>query len=502
MRHLASTKRVYRSHRPSAKLDLRRCALVGAVVVAGLCASSAALAQAQPPAPDVREIEQRLAAQEARLQEQDARLKAQEARLREQQAQLQQQQQVVRPPPPPPTPFWGIGPDGLFIGPKETLQVRIRALLQADGRAYFDTNAQPIPDQFVIRRARPILEGTIANFVDFRLQPDFGQGTAVIQDAFIDVRLWPFLALRGGKFKSPFGLERLQHDAVMAFMERGLPSDLVPDRDVGASLHGDIASGSLLYELAVFDGTTDGANTDGDSNDGKDVVARLFSHPLRVLKKDIVKNLGLGFGATYGKQHGTAANPNLPIYKTTGQITFFSYLFDPTAIKPTVIAIGNRYRLTPQLYWYAGPIGLLAEYVYSATTVTTNLGTTQPRTTLAHQAWQIEAQAVLTGEHAGYNGVKPKRPFSLKKRHFGALEVAARYGELRIDPTTFAPIAYADPTKSASQALEWGVGINWYVTDMVKLVVNYERTTFKGGASGGGDRRPENLFAGRLQVYF
>ena len=396
-------------------------------------------------------------------------------------------------------PIFGYGSDGFVLGGKDFFQVRLRALVQTDARAYFDTAATPLPDQFLIRRARPIIEGTVADVVDFKLMPDFGQGTVVLFDAYIDLRPWRFLALRVGKFKTPFGLERLQNDANMAFLERGLPSNLVPDRDIGASLHGDLGGASLLYEVGVFDGTLDNGSIDADTNDGKDVVARFFSHPLRRLHREIVNDLGIGFAVTYGKEHGTAAMPGLPTYKTTGQNIFFSYLFDPTLTKPTVIAIGDRYRLTPQLYWYAGPVGLLAEYVYNATTVTNDLSGLQPRKTLAHQSWQVELQLVLTGEHATYNGVKPRRPFSLRGRGVGAFEIAGRCGQLLVDPATFP--TYADPTKSARSALEWGVGLNWYLLDSVKLAADFERTTFTGGA-GMGDRRPENALLARVQLWF
>jgi hypothetical protein len=36
---------------------------------------------------------------------------------------------------------------------------------------------------------------------------------------------------------------------------------------------------------------------------------------------------------------------------------------------------------------------------------------------------------------ASDTGVRTARPFNLKHRHFGALELAVRYGELRLDPS-------------------------------------------------------------------
>jgi phosphate-selective porin OprO/OprP len=400
------------------------------------------------------------------------------------------------PPRAPANLMFGLGPDGFFLGSRDSgFQLRLRGIVQADGRAFFGTTLnQPLPDQFLIRRARIIMEGTVADVIDFRILPEFGQGNFQLLDAFIDLHPWKWLALRGGKYKTPLGLERLQQEQFLTFIERGLTQNLVPDRDIGVALHGSIADGALLYEAGVFDGTVDGGNVDGDINDGKDYVFRLFSHPLRVLKSDWARNLGVGIGASYGHERGNLTNTYLPQYKTTGQNTFFQFVNDP--LKTVALAWGVHYRLAPQLYYYVGPFGLLVEYVYSSTTVTAN----NIQAPLGNQAWQIETSFVLTGEHASYQGVDPRRPFSITERHFGAFEIAARYGELRVDPNTFSN--FADPNKSAQQALEWLVEGNWYLTRYVKFALLFERTTFKGGAAMGGDRAPENGLLGRLGLAF
>src|SRR5579885_1433022 len=62
--------------------------------------------------------------------------------------------------------------------------------VQADGR-YYTNQAPGAPSTFLIRRARPYIEGTVANYYDFRLMPDFGQGTFTLQDAFADIHYLP-----------------------------------------------------------------------------------------------------------------------------------------------------------------------------------------------------------------------------------------------------------------------------------------------------------------------
>jgi phosphate-selective porin OprO/OprP len=391
----------------------------------------------------------------------------------------------------------GFGAEGLWLGGASApFQLRLHALVQVDGRAFLEDDAQLLTDTFVLRRIRPIIEGTIGEWVDFRIVPDFGNGTVVVQDAFVELTPWSWLRLRGGKFKTPLGLERLQNDAYMPFIERGLPSQLVPDRDIGAILLGDVEGGALSYQFGVFNGAPDGANNDADTNDGKDLVARVFAHPLRPLGSKVVDRLGLGMAVTYGNEHGNPTNTSLGPYKSGGQNTFFSYRND-TKTNVIVIAAGERLRFAPQLYWYLGPVGLLGEYVYAQTHV--NNGSVSAE--LSNQAWQIELTFVLTLERAGYDGVSPKKPLTFKQRGWGAWELGVRYGELYVDDAAFP--RFADPTKSAKSAKAWALVLNWWASRYVRLAVSFERTIYSGGAASGAritDRAPENALLGRLQT--
>jgi phosphate-selective porin OprO/OprP len=106
---------------------------------------------------------------------------------------------------------------------------------------------------------------------------------------------------------------------------------------------------------------------------------------------------------------------------------------------------------------------------------------------------------VLTGEDASYRSVSPATPFDLTRGTWGALEVAARYGELHVDKDAF-PF-FADPTRAARVAESWGIGLNWYLNRNVKLQWNYEQTDFTGGGAQG-ERPKERAILSRFQVAF
>jgi phosphate-selective porin OprO and OprP len=299
-------------------------------------------------------------------------------------------------------PVVGAGQEGFFLRSADgNFQLRVRGYLQADGRFLVDDQKRLGTDTFLMRRVRPIFEGTVYKYFDYRLMPDFGQGTARLFDGYLNARLWPEAQLRVGKYKPPVGLERLQSATDLLFVERGLPTNLVPNRDVGAQLHGDLFDGAASYAVGVFDGVPDLGNGDLDNNDGKDFAGRLFAHPFKNTSVAPLQGLGIGFSGTYGRQTGTVSAPNLPSYLTQDQLVFFKYRSDGTPAG-TTIAYGQHSRWSPQGYYYWGPFGLLAEYVWSSQGVKKD----KARATLDNDAWQVALSYVLTGENASYRGCR------------------------------------------------------------------------------------------------
>jgi phosphate-selective porin OprO/OprP len=392
-------------------------------------------------------------------------------------------------------PVFTAGREGFSLKSADgSYQLRMRGYIQSDGRFFADDKERVNVDTFLLRRVRPILEGTVGKYFDFRLMTDFGNNTAVVQDAYLDAHPWTWGKLRVGKYKPPVGLERLQSGAELLFVERGLPTNLVPNRDVGAQLHGDLFDGAFTYALGAFNGVVDGGSGDLDNNDSKEFAGRLFAQPFKISSIEALQGLGIGLAGTYGDQRGSVSSPFLPSLKTQGQQNFFVYRSDGTAAG-TTIANGIHSRFAPQGYYYYGPFGLVWEYVKSYQRVQRN----KDHATLDNDAWQVAVSYVLTGENASYRSVSPAQPFDLTKGTWGAFELAARYGELDVDKKAF-PI-FADPAKAARVAESWGLGLNWYLNRNVKFQLNYEQTDFTGGGAKG-ERPKERAILSRFQIAF
>ena len=361
----------------------------------------------------------------------------------------------------------------------------LRGLLQVEGRYFTNDSASDDDNEWVLRRIRPTLEGQFGKRISFRIMPDFGLGDSPLIDAWIETRLNAGLTLRAGRFKPPVGLERLQSASDLRIVERSLVTDLVPNRDIGVQLSG--GGPRLNWAAGVFNGVDDGRSADQDDDGQPDFAFRLFSEPL---EKDSDTTLGIGIGVTLGNTDGTAVTPLLSGYRSPGANTVFGYRSGTDG----TFADGDRLRISPQFYWYRGPVGLLGEWVRVRQDVR-RVGSGFDRSgTLHHEAWQVTGEWYVTGHAAGYRDAGGSA---------GAVQLVARLAELKIDQDSFigGAVSFADSTTAAGKALTQAVGVNWFPVAGLKASLALHHTTFIGGAPGG-DRPDEDAIFLRLQHAF
>jgi phosphate-selective porin OprO/OprP len=365
-------------------------------------------------------------------------------------------------------------------------RLQVGALLHADARFGLADDAELVNDTFLIRRFRPYLRGRLARRFEFYFNPDFGGGTLVVQDAYVDTVFSPAFRVRAGKAKSPFGFERLQAVSNILFFERAMPTSIAPNRDVGLQVLGDTLGGRLSYLGGVLNGVFDGASGDLDNGDSKDVVGRIVVRPFVLDKGAVLQHLTFGLSGSTGPQSGAAA---LPAFRTVSmQQPYLSY--------NGAAADGTRTRYSPQVSYVHKAFGGWAEYVHSSLPIAKGSVVED----IGHDAWQVAAWFVLTGEQPtdATAAVRPRANFDFGAGHYGALQVAARYHALTVDERAVT-LNLAAPG-SSRKAEAWTVGLNWYLTQNFKYVLNFEHTVFDDGIDGA--RRPENALVFRTQLNF
>jgi phosphate-selective porin OprO/OprP len=389
--------------------------------------------------------------------------------------------------------------------------LRLRGLVQADARFYLD-NANAAQDALVLRRARLIFEGKFNEIFQYVVQPEFSGSAVSILDANVNAAFTPALQLRVGRFKTPIGLEQLQSDSVAFFNERSVVTNLVPNRDVGASLHGDLFTNRLSYEIGAFNGVLDGGNSAASTTTSAlnpegdfTTVARLFATPFVNDKDSALKGLGFGIAAGTGNYRNVGANVNtLNAYRTDGQQTFFAYRAATTGpVTPATVANGTATTISPQAYYYYGPLGVLAEYVSSSSELTRGANSRE----ITNTGFNLSVGYVLTGEESSYKGVTPATSFNWENGTWGAFEVVARYAEVDIDDDVFAggAASLADAATNATKVSTVGLGLNWYLSKAVRanFDIFQNKFDFQGARPATGALSDDELaFISRVQISF
>lgn len=301
-------------------------------------------------------------------------------------------------------------------------------------------------------------------------------------DAYIEARLTPEFRLRVGKARVPFGFERLQRARYLTFVERALPSSLGPNREIGVQVLGDVAGGMVSYQAGVFSGDNDGSAGVSRSGGGREVAARVVARPFGAHGSTVLSKFGIAVAASSGGQPD-----RLPTFATSGNQTFFAY-------GTSAAGVGVRRRISPQYCYSNKRVATFGEYVRSSGRVATQ-GTSEE---VAYEAVAIAGSVMVTGEAASDRGVKPHRPFNPAARAWGALQLAARYHTLWVDPrAVIRDVLVPDSSRTAKA---FTVGANWYLNHVVQWMAHFERTTFDAAADRG--KPAENVFLVRSQVAF
>lgn len=383
--------------------------------------------------------------------------------------------------------------------------LRLPVLLQTDLRTFpggqNGTNPGVMPSTFILQRARTMVHFRLWRYFRGYMTPDFGngftgnpnvQGRVQTPDAFAEWDYFSMFRIRMGKFKSPIGLEMLQAPQNLSLMERSLTRNLLPNRDLGAMVWGLYQRGLLEYQIGVFNGAPN-ANFYQESaatSSPKTLEARFFTRPFVNEADSLFRGLGFGLGMSVGSVKQASGQD--PMQTETFSYTFFQY-------NSNVTGDGERIRISPQVAWYVGRLGLMGQYVRSQQQLRIVNGPPGVRTT--HDAWSAQASFFLTDDTATFGHVQPRYPVDPSKGQWGAWEVALRYAQINIDPETFA-YNLADPGIYAQRAKSTTVGLNWYLNTNVRITSNFVHTDFTGATRAYHAASHEDGLLFRVQLTF
>ena len=406
-------------------------------------------------------------------------------------------------------------------------------------------------DGFELRRARLGVTGTLMGNIDYSAQFNMVGSAPVVDTAFANFKYLPNMNFQFGRFKQPFSLGQLTSSNDIDFAERSYVDQVIPGKKLGAMVHGEPKPG-FTYAASVFqEGESEITQEDGD---GKRFAGRMTANlaqfgagiPNTVLHFGVAgvggdyqlrpsmstqtsssienvsratvvgfRTLNRGLGNVYRAQIGGenflsgTFGSGVP---RTGDASEYGVNVDQTLF-------GLEYALA------RGPVKLQGEWVranYDATNPIAVLNTSSETVKGDVDTYYIQAMWNVTGEkwsdayRSGiFRGIVPANNFK-PGSGLGAWQVGFRYSkfdasDIQVTGTRSRLQSGTGATSGAmnSDVDSYGIGVNWILNPMSRLMFEWTRTDFGGltlpldiTATGSSGINKEDIFSFRAQVMF
>ena len=366
--------------------------------------------------------------------------------------------------------------EGVFVlDGKPALQfgsvLRLEPITKLDALVW-SSDASRETSEFSFDRRRIGIEGRFLGVVGFEIEHEFGDDEQPWRDVFAEFRHWRAVRVRGGRFKIPFGEERLTSVASIPFVHRSLASEtLTPGRDTGVEVNGRVAGKVLSYKVGAFQHDGDVSRQRTDEPGGRTIAGTLTIAPFGAAESKVLSNIEIGGGATAGD---VPEGLNGLHARTVGGYE---------AIAPHFVS-GRRLRLGAHAKWSAGPVALASEFLQARDErvgqgfAGGDLPDVIGRGGYVSGTWTFVGELKGSGPKEGLNAGRP-----------GAIQLAARAEWLGFSTPGGVGEAFRNPRAHnilKNDIRSATIGVNWYPIRFVRLQFNLIREELTDP-----ERRPE-----------
>lgn len=375
-------------------------------------------------------------------------------------------------------------------------------LTQFDGRFYSPGDQATTRDTFTFPRQWFIFNGRLTKPIEYYVSIAEGFDTMNILDVFINFHYSDKLQFKVGRYKTPFTYEfyalpingLINPERSLFFNNFGL------NRDLGVMAWGALADKRVDYAFGVFNGTRNGFV---DANDAKDIAGYLNFRPFAKGNCPVLEFFNFGGSMNYGDQNNTPIPTTFrTIVPTVGNpVVGIPFL----TLNNNVLERGERQFFSLHSSYFYQHLSVVGEWQsgFQSYNFTGGPGTSMQ---LPVQSGYAQAGFFVTGETVSGRGmVKPIRPFDVRKGKFGwgAWEPFVRYNYLRMGEQIF-DLNYANRALYTNQLYTFDLGFNWYLTQYLKIVFEWEHAEFDDPVIFRPGQREINadLFLTRLQLFF
>ncbi|MBN2668008.1 MAG: porin [Bacteroidales bacterium] len=346
--------------------------------------------------------------------------------------------------------------------------------LYFDGAYFFDENAyNPIGNGVNVRRARFAIKANLWQNWYGELDLDFAGAVMELKDAYLkyttDNQKFNF---KIGNFKEGFSMESTTTSRYLMFTERSLVNELAPSRHMGVN---GTYSDQLFTAIAGVHfqkvgeaeevAFTEAKNKDDGIDEGISFTGRLAIHP------KIGENLlvHVGGGASY-RTPKTSWETERAFRLSTRSLTTINrkkYL-DTDEFS----AIDNQFLTGAELAFAYKNIMFQGEYMM------TQFNRFEGYENAKFDGFYAQAGYLIFGGNYNYNNGEAEFTQVTRGKEWGDLELAIRYDYLNLND--FEAQIYG------GSAQAYTIGLNYYVNDNVKFMLNYSILDHDRYANGKG----------------
>lgn len=350
--------------------------------------------------------------------------------------------------------------------------IRFGGRLQVDGTVVDDDDTE-IGNGAQVRRARFFAEGKLDQF-KYKLQIDFEADNDIdIEDAWISTKV-AGATVKVGNQKEPFSLEELTSSKYTTFIERALPNEFAPGRNLGIS----VSTGGDAFEQGAF-GLAAGFFTDGVNNGGSGgttdwaITGRGFVAPVATKTQVLHAGIGLSYR---GLEGGTVS------FEDDVEINLAGNLYDTGDLDAD-----SLFQIAAEGAWVWGPVSLQGEYFHVST------GESGGGEEFDFDGAYVEASWFVTGESRNYS--KSKGSFGRVKAD-DAFMLAARWSYIDVsDGSLAAPLDTV-----GGDVMNYTVGGTYIFNPYIRILANYVHSEIDDSVTG--TDQDVDAVIGRFQVDF
>jgi phosphate-selective porin OprO/OprP len=392
------------------------------------------------------------------------------------------------------------GPGFQIMTDDEEFVFQFHDLTQFEYRDYQQGGQTSVKDSFLMPRQWWMFSGRAGRNIGYFVSIANAFDTLTMLDVFVDWDADPRFRLRMGRFKTPFTYEFLVEPVQgLVVPERSVFfNNFGQNRDMGVMAFGRLFGSQVDYAAGVFNGTRNGFVALDNS---KKVSAFVNWHPWGEWKGSLFENFNVGGSVFAGNNQQPALPQTLRTVVPTSGNSVAGVPF--LGLNNNVRETGDMAFWDMHMAWFYQQLAVISEWGSGFQTYSTN-----PiyRTRVPVEAFYVQASYLLTGETRSSIGiVKPNSPFSIHDGQYGtgAIEPYFRYEYLDIGNQVFTA-GFADPNNWANRLFQTHTGVNWHMTQYVKLTFDWNHAEFNQPVlyAPGKRQLTSDAFMLRFQLYF